>query len=106
MALPTHPANIVAYELVFKPGITQVDGDRTPGLNYIFIEAHHAGEPLKMHYENDGLWHQRLAEIFGAADATAIMTQLELGDIARVPGTFTRETLAALRFHPDLLKIA
>jgi hypothetical protein len=102
----THPPNIVAYELVFKPGFAQVDGMRGNGLEYIHIDALHAGEPLKMVYENDGLWLTRLTEIFGQAEALAIMTQVEMGDDAKLPGTYTRDTLEKLRFHPDLLKIA
>lgn len=98
---------IIAYELEFKPGIAQVDGTREWSLEYIHIHAHHAGgEPFKMVYENDGLWPSRLAEIFGQAEATAIMTQIEMGEPAKVPGTFTRDTLKALKFHPDYLKIA
>jgi hypothetical protein len=102
----THPPNIVAYEIIFKPGLTQVDGLRGIGMGVIYIEAHHAGEPIKMFAENDGLWHKRLTEVFGEAEATAIMTQIELGYEAKVPGTYTRETLEKLRFHPDLLAIA
>ena len=73
-------------------------------LRKLWLDA--SGEPLTMVYENDGLWRTRLTEIFGAAEATAIMTQLELGQGAAMPGTYNRETLAQLRFHPDLLKIA
>jgi hypothetical protein len=105
MSKPLPP--IIAYELEFKPGIAQVDGSREWGLEYIHIHAHHAGgEPLKMFYENDGIWRQRLADIFGDAEALAVMTQLEMGEPAKVPGTFTSETLKALKFHRDLLKIA
>jgi hypothetical protein len=102
----THPPNIVAYELLFVPGIAQVDGSRQWGLEYIHIHALHAGEPLKMVYENDGLWLTRLSEVFGAPEALAIMTQLELGENAKVPGTYTSDTLEKLRFHPELLKVS
>jgi hypothetical protein len=101
----SHPA-IVAYEIVIKPGIAQVDGSGSFSLEYIHIEAHHAGEPLKMVFENDGLWHSRLAELFGDAEATAVMTQIEMGQTAKLPATYNSDTLARLRFHKDLLKIA
>jgi hypothetical protein len=105
-----HPSaphgNLVAYQIVILPGIVHVDGTDSPSLEYIRIHALHAGEPLKMFYENDGLWHSRLAAVFGEAEATAVMTQIELGDTATLPGAYTRETLAQLRFHPDILKIA
>jgi hypothetical protein len=65
----------------------------------IQIEAHHAGEPLKTVYGNDGLWRTRLTELFGEAEATKIMVQIEVGVIAQLSTTVTRETLEKLHFH-------
>ena len=102
----THPP-IIAYELVFKGYFSPANKQQSAMMEAIQIAAHHAGgEPLSMVFENDGLWRQRLAEALGEAEATAVMTQVQLGETAKLPGTYTRETLADLKFHKDLLKIA
>jgi hypothetical protein len=105
--MPTPIPPIIAYELVFKGFFSPANTQQSAMLEAIQIAAHHAGgEPLTMVYENDGLWRQRVASIFGEAEAIAVMTQIEMGDTAKLPGTYTRETLKALKFHPDYLKIA